>query len=68
MHQFKWTTDKQIGSLPKNWNVLVGEQKIPKKINALHLLLEGHILKTTRNVLDQNIGSNIKNKFFDIRL
>ena len=45
LHQFKWTTDKQIGSLPKNWNVLVGEQKIPKKINALHFTLGGPYFK-----------------------
>ena len=31
LHQFKWTSEKLIGSLPKTWNVLVGEQKIPKK-------------------------------------
>ena len=45
LHQFKWTKDKQIGSLPKNWNVLVGEQKIPKKINALHFTLGGPYFK-----------------------
>ena len=34
-----------IGSLPKNWNVLVGEQKIPKKINAIHYTLGGPYFK-----------------------
>jgi lipopolysaccharide biosynthesis glycosyltransferase len=45
LHQFKWTKEKMIGSLPSNWNVLVGEQKIPKKINALHYTLGGPYFK-----------------------
>ena len=45
LHQFKWTNEKLIGSLPKNWNILVGEQKIPKKINALHYTLGGPYFK-----------------------
>tara|TARA_B100000029_G_scaffold388658_1_gene384895 strand:- start:4031 stop:4708 length:678 start_codon:yes stop_codon:yes gene_type:complete len=45
LHQFKWTKEKLIGSLPSNWNVLVGEQKIPKKINAIHYTLGGPYFK-----------------------
>lgn len=45
LHQFKWTKDNLIGSLPKNWNILVGEQKFPKKINALHYTLGGPYFK-----------------------
>ena len=45
LHQFKWTSEKLIGSLPSNWNILVGEQKIPKKINALHYTLGGPYFK-----------------------
>ena len=45
LHQFKWTSEKLIGSLPKTWNVLVGEQKIPKKFNALHYTLGGPYFK-----------------------
>ena len=41
LHQFKWTKERLIGALPKNWNILVGEQKFPKKINALHYTLGG---------------------------
>jgi hypothetical protein len=26
LHQFKWTTDEKIGSIPKVWNYLVGEE------------------------------------------
>lgn len=45
LHQFKWTNEKLIGSLPKNWNILVGEQKIPKKFNALHYTIGGPYFK-----------------------
>ena len=45
LHQFKWTKEKSIGSLPRNWNILVGEQKFPKKINALHYTLGGPYFK-----------------------
>ena len=45
LHQFKWTNEKLIGSLPSNWNILVGEQKIPKIINALHYTLGGPYFK-----------------------
>ena len=41
LHQFKWTKEELVDSLPKNWNILVGEKKIPKKINALHYTLGG---------------------------
>ena len=40
LHQFKWTKESFIGSLPKNWNILVGEQKFPKKIKSLHQEIE----------------------------
>ena len=45
LHQFKWTNEKLIGSLPKNWNILVGEQKIPRKFNALHYTIGGPYFK-----------------------
>ena len=45
LHQFLWTNEKRLGSLPKNWNILVGEQTIPKKINALHYTLGGPYFK-----------------------
>ena len=36
LHQFRWTKDNLIGSIPRTWNILVGYDKIPKKFNALH--------------------------------
>jgi len=41
LHQFRWTKDHLIGSLPKEWNVLVGEQKIPKNFKSLHYTVGG---------------------------
>ena len=49
LHQFKWTKDKLIGDLPSNWNVLVGEQKLPKKIKAIHYTLGGPYFKQFKN-------------------
>ena len=45
LHQFKWTREKLIGALPKNWNILVGEEKIPNKFNAIHYTLGGPYFK-----------------------
>lgn len=45
LHQFKWTKESYIGNLPANWNVLVGVQKLPKKINAIHYTLGGPYFK-----------------------
>jgi len=45
LHQLKWTKENLIGSLPNNWNILVEEQKFPKKINALHYTLGGPYFK-----------------------
>jgi lipopolysaccharide biosynthesis glycosyltransferase len=49
LHQFKWTKEKMIGRLPANWNILVGEQKIPKKINAIHYTLGGPYFPEYKN-------------------
>ena len=51
LHQFKWTKDSLIGSLPNSWNILVGYQTIPKKFNALHYTKGGPYFKETRNCL-----------------
>ncbi len=31
LHQFKWCDERQIGSMPKEWNWLVGEYGRPEK-------------------------------------
>ena len=64
LHQFKWTKDNKIGSLPRNWNVLIGEQKIPKKINALHYTLGGPYFKKHANCPGSKYWFYYKNKIF----
>jgi hypothetical protein len=49
LHQFKWTDESKIGKLPKNWNILSGEQKIPKKIKAIHFTLGGPYFSKYKN-------------------
>jgi hypothetical protein len=42
LHQFGWTRDKDIGSLPKEWNYLVGEPaQSPNPPKMLHYTLGG---------------------------
>lgn len=41
LHQFRWLEDDQIGSLPPEWNVLVGVQPIPDTPRILHYTLGG---------------------------
>lgn len=39
LHRFEWLRDDQIGELPKEWNILVGEQEIPRDAKLLHYTL-----------------------------
>ena len=64
LHQFKWTKEKFIGSLPKNWNILVGEQKFPKKINALHYTLGGPYFKKHSKCEGSKFWFKYKSKIF----
>ncbi|QEY33315.1 hypothetical protein EVJ50_02630 [Synechococcus sp. RSCCF101] len=41
LHQFQWLEDGEIGSLPPEWNVLVGVQPIPERPRILHYTLGG---------------------------
>lgn len=46
LHQFKWIKkDQEIGNLPKRWNILIGEQKIPNNFKALHYTIGGPYFK-----------------------
>ena len=49
LHQFKWTKDRLIGSLPKAWNILVGYDKIPKSFKALHFTKGGPYFNKYKN-------------------
>ena len=59
LHQFRWTKDELIGSLPKEWNILVGEQKIPKNFKSLHFTVGGPYFKKYR----KSSGSNFWFKY-----
>jgi hypothetical protein len=60
LHQFRWTKDHLIGSLPKEWNVLIGEQKIPKNFKSLHYTIGGPYFKKYRKSLGSNFWFKYK--------
>jgi hypothetical protein len=60
LHQFRWTKDHLIGSLPKEWNILVGEQKIPKNFKSLHYTVGGPYFKKYRKSLASNFWFKYK--------
>ena len=64
LHQFKWTKEKLIGSLPKIWNVLVGEQKIPKNFYALHYTLGGPYFKKYSKCVGSKFWFKYKKQIF----
>jgi hypothetical protein len=41
LHRFQWTRDKLIGSLPREWNWLVGEYKHNPRAKIIHYTLGG---------------------------
>ncbi|MEB3165421.1 MAG: glycosyltransferase [Cyanobacteriota bacterium] len=41
LHQMNWLHDSEIGSLPPQWNVLVGVQSVPDNARILHYTLGG---------------------------
>jgi hypothetical protein len=49
LHRFQWTTDEQIGSLPLEWNHLVGEYEPNPKAKVLHYTLGGPYFKDYEN-------------------
>ena len=59
LHQFRWTKDSLIGALPRQWNVLVGEQKIPKDFKSLHFTVGGPYFKKYK----KSAGSNFWFKY-----
>jgi hypothetical protein len=66
LHQFQWTSDRSIGSLPPNWNVLIGYQKIPKNFNALHYTKGGPYFKEFKNIEGATYWNEYKNLIFNI--
>jgi len=65
LHQFKWTKENLIEALPSRWNILVGEQTIPKKINALHYTLGGPYFRKHSKCPGANYWFKYKKKIFE---
>jgi len=49
LHRFAWTTDDRIGSLPLEWNWLVGEYERNPDAKILHYTLGGPWFEETEN-------------------
>jgi hypothetical protein len=49
LHRFQWLKDEQIGSLPLEWNWLVGEYKENPQAKILHYTLGGPWFDDNRN-------------------
>ena len=64
LHQFQWTKDNLIGSLPSAWNILVGYQKITKRFNALHYTNGGPYFDKFRNCEGSKYWYKYKNLIF----
>jgi len=64
LHQFKWTKDKLIGNLSNKWNILVGEQKIPKKFYSLHYTIGGPYFKKYSKCEGSKFWFNLKKQIF----
>lgn len=45
LHQFKWTSENQIGKLPLSWNTLSGYNNINSKTNNIHFTEGGPYFK-----------------------
>tara|TARA_R100000322_G_scaffold99208_1_gene62626 strand:- start:314 stop:1177 length:864 start_codon:yes stop_codon:yes gene_type:complete len=41
LHQFKWTSDSEIGDIPSGWNHIPEVSKLNEKIKAIHFSLGG---------------------------
>jgi len=65
LHQFKWTKDNLIGSIPKEWNVLVGEQKI-SNFKALHYTIGGPYFKKYRSCEGSKYWFKLKNEMLKV--
>ena len=41
LHQFKWTSDSEIGDIPSGWNHIPDVSKLDEKVKAIHFSLGG---------------------------
>ena len=59
LHQFKWLDENLIGSIPLEWNWLVGEYPYKKEVHNIHFTEGGPYFKDYRN-------TEYANEWFDI--
>lgn len=61
LHQFKWLDENLIGSIPLEWNWLVGEYPYKKDVYNIHFTEGGPYFKDYRNTEYANEWFNIYN-------
>jgi lipopolysaccharide biosynthesis glycosyltransferase len=61
LHQFKWLDENLIGSIPLEWNWLVGEYPYKKEVHNIHFTEGGPYFKDYRNTEYANEWFNIYN-------
>jgi len=63
LHQFQWTKEKNIGSIPLEWNWLVGHYGLGRDICALHYTEGGPYFKDYR---DTDFAEDWWDAFYDM--
>ena len=61
LHQFKWLDENLIGSIPLEWNWLVGEYHYKKDVHNIHFTEGGPYFKDYKNTEYSNEWFNIYN-------
>ena len=61
LHQFKWLDENLIGSIPLEWNWLVGEYPYKKEVHNIHFTEGGPYFKDYKNTEYANEWFNIYN-------
>jgi lipopolysaccharide biosynthesis glycosyltransferase len=61
LHQFKWLNENLIGSIPLEWNWLVGEYPYKKDVHNIHFTEGGPYFKDYKNTEYANEWFNIYN-------
>ena len=61
LHQFKWLDENLIGSIPLEWNWLVGEYPYKKDVHNIHFTEGGPYFKDYKNTEYANEWFNIYN-------